>query len=95
VNYEEITILTDCKALTNATSLTYLFEDHNNLEALTPAVFIQNIQKGVPDLDCNDKVNFSKRFWYQHQLWKELKRRFRLDYLGQLIQQSKEMSCRT
>ena len=52
-----MTILTDCEAVVNARPLTYLCENQNDLVGLSPAMFIQDIQKvGVPDLDCIDKV---------------------------------------
>ena len=68
-------ILVDCKAR----PWTYLSEDQNYLLALTPAMFIQDVQEvGLPDLDCIDEVNFPKRFWYQPCLWERLRRRFRV-----------------
>lgn len=68
-------ILADCEAR----PWTYLSENQNDLLALTPAMFMQDIQEvGVLDLDCIDKVNFPSRFWYQPCLWEKLRRRFRV-----------------
>jgi len=69
-------ILVDCEAR----PWTYLSEDQNDLLALTPAMFIQDIQEvGLLDLDCVDKVNFPRRFWYQPCLWEKLRKRFRVN----------------
>lgn len=54
-------------------------EDQNDLLALTPAMFIQDVQVvGLLDLDCIDKVNFPRRFRYQPCLWEKLTRRFKV-----------------
>lgn len=65
-------ILADCKTR----PWTYLSEDQNDLLALTPTIFIQEVV--VLDLDCIDKVNFPRRFQYQTRLLEKLRRRFRV-----------------
>lgn len=45
INYEEMnTILCDCEAVINSRPLTYLTEETGEAAAITPAMFLQDIQ---------------------------------------------------
>lgn len=87
LNYEEMSsTLCDCESVINSRPLTYLSEDPEEILPLTPAMFLQeNSQTDVIDLDTVDKNNFTKRFRYQQLLREELRRRFRTEYLSQLL----------
>jgi hypothetical protein len=92
LKYEElVTILCEAEAVINSRPLTYLSEDPGDLSALTPAMFIQDMQTvGVPDLDHLDEVSISKRFRYLQNLRETLRRRIRDEYLGLLVRQPKK-----
>ncbi|GFW43001.1 integrase catalytic domain-containing protein [Trichonephila clavipes] len=52
LNHEEMyTVLCDCESLINSRPLTYVTDDVEDLEPLTPAMFLQDIREvGVPEL---------------------------------------------
>lgn len=83
--YEEMnTILCDIEVFINSRPLTYLAEDPTHLQPLTPMTFLQEIPRGdVSELDKID-INLNKRMRYCQSLRKELRKRFRSEYLGQL-----------
>jgi len=85
LNYEEMnTVLCDCEAVMNSRPLTYL-PNENEIIAITPAMFIKDIREdGVPDLDQINKTHFAKRIRYRQRLKEELRKCFRIEYLGQL-----------
>jgi hypothetical protein len=91
LNYEEMsTILCDCEAIINSRPLTYLTEENTEIIAITPAMFIRDVREaGVPDLDQINKSHFAKRIRYRQRLKEELRRRFRVQYLGQLARRTK------
>jgi len=62
LNYEELnTVLCDCEAIINSRPLTHLTEEAGETIAITPAMFLRDIQeKEVPDLDQISKSNLSK-----------------------------------
>jgi len=88
LNYEELmSVLCDCEATVNARPLTYVSEDSDDLIPLTPSLFLGEIPvMGVPDLDHLDKVDFNKRLRYIQNLRELLRKRFRSEYLGLLVQ---------
>jgi len=54
-------------------------------------MFLQDNQSvGVPDLDLLDSKNLNKRFKYHQKLRLELRKRFRKEYLSQLILKKNE-----
>ncbi|GFY19649.1 integrase catalytic domain-containing protein [Trichonephila clavipes] len=57
-------------------------------------MFLQEIPEvGVPDLDHIDKINLTRRLWYRQTLREELRKRFRGEYLGNLmLKQTNEKS---
>ncbi|GFX05535.1 integrase catalytic domain-containing protein [Trichonephila clavipes] len=84
------TVVCDSENVINSRPLTYLSEDQEDLVALTPAMFLQEIKEnGVPDLDLIDSQRINRRFLYRQRIRQELRKRFRLEYLGQLKSFSK------
>lgn len=95
LSYEElVTILYDCEAIINSRPITYISENSEDLSPLTPAMFLQdNRTVGVPDLDHMDNINLAKRIRYQQTLREELRKRFRSEYLGQLLLNKSKLNC--
>ncbi|GFT12015.1 integrase catalytic domain-containing protein [Trichonephila clavipes] len=91
LTYEELyTVVCDSESVINSRPLTYLSKDQEDLVALTPAMFLQEIKEnGVPDLDLIDSQRMNRRFLYRQRIRQELRKRFRLKYLGQLKSFSK------
>ncbi|XP_018403170.1 PREDICTED: uncharacterized protein LOC108780080 [Cyphomyrmex costatus] len=91
LNYEEMfTVLCDCEAVINSRSLTYMTEEAAEAVAITPAMFLQDIQEeGIPDLDQIGRTQLAKNLRYRQRLKEELRKRFRIQYLGQLSRWSK------
>ena len=90
LNYEELsTILCDCEQVINSRPLTYLAEDTNDLLALTPMMFLNDLRsQGVADLDLIEAEGLRKRFKYRQQIREDLRSRFRSEYLAYLIHQN-------
>lgn len=87
---ELATILCDAESLINSRPLTYLSEDPEDLVALSPLMFLQEIKEvGVPDLDIMDSKKLEKRFVYRTKIRQDLRNRFRNEYLGLLKDYSK------
>ncbi|GFQ75333.1 uncharacterized protein TNCT_438261 [Trichonephila clavata] len=73
----------------NSRPLTYVSEDVNDLSPLTPAMFLQEIETSdVTDIDCPDNQEINKRIRHVQATREQLKKRFRIEYLGQLRQQT-------
>lgn len=90
LNYEESTVLCDCEAVMNSRPLTYLTEEPDETLTITPAMFIIDIREsGVPDLDQINRTQYARRLRCRQRLKEELRRRFRIQYLGQLARRSK------
>lgn len=94
LSYEEMnTILCDCEAIVNSRPLTYLAEDSTQLKSLTPMMFLQEVsQYEVPDLD-EMEINLNKRMRYRQNLRDNLRKRFRAEYLGQLVRCKNKDTC--
>lgn len=88
--YEELnTILCDCEQVINSRPLTYVTEDVDDLAPLSPAMFLQEIRvSDVTDIDIVDNKELNKRAQYKQKLRDILRQRFRVEYLGQLRQES-------
>ncbi|GFX21741.1 integrase catalytic domain-containing protein [Trichonephila clavipes] len=86
LNHEETyTVLCDCESLINSRPLTYVTDDVEDLEPLTPAMFLQDIREvGVPELDQIDGNKFNKRLVYRKKTQNDLRKHFRVEYLSQL-----------
>ncbi|KAB0791873.1 hypothetical protein PPYR_03673, partial [Photinus pyralis] len=69
----------------NGRPLTYVSEDNDELEPLTPSMFMSN-ECGLkfPEGDMNSE-NLNYRWKYMKKLRDELRQRFRKEYLSQLI----------
>ncbi|GFX00045.1 DUF5641 domain-containing protein [Trichonephila clavipes] len=62
-----------------------LEDDVEDLEPLTPAMFLQDIREvGVPELDQIDENKLNKRLVYRNRIRNDLRKRFRVEYFGQL-----------
>lgn len=64
---------------------------------LTPAKFIQDIKEvGVPECDFIESHDYNQKRRYRQKIREDLRRRFRNEYLGQLIQtaRNKNKICR-
>src|SRR5207237_2301256 len=85
------TCLCEVEAIVNSRPLTYVTEDQEDLIALTPAMFIQDQQVvAFPELESLDVEELRVKYQKIAQLRKELRQRFRTEYLGLLIQKSKD-----
>ena len=73
----------------NSRPLTYLTEENTEITALTPAMFSDIRENGVPDLNQVYKSHFAKRIRYRQRLKEEFRKRFRIQYLGQLSRRTK------
>ncbi|GFW22637.1 integrase catalytic domain-containing protein [Trichonephila clavipes] len=90
LDYEElITVLCDCERVINSRPLTYMSEDLDDVSPLTPEIFLREIPEfGVPDIDTVDREKLSKRAKYLQKMLQQLRSKFRIEYPGQLRQQS-------
>ncbi|GFX69839.1 integrase catalytic domain-containing protein [Trichonephila clavipes] len=90
--YEELlTILCECEKVVNSRPLTYLSEDMQDLTPITPARFLFEIPTAdTKDLDVREANHFRKRLRFRAKVIEELKKRFRNEYLGQLIHRQKQ-----
>ncbi|GFY38886.1 integrase catalytic domain-containing protein [Trichonephila inaurata madagascariensis] len=88
--YEELnTVLCECEHVINSRPLTYISEDVNDLSPLTPAMFLQEIETSdVTDIDCLDHQEINKRIRHVQTIREQLRKRFRIEYLGQLREQT-------
>ncbi|GFU54179.1 DUF5641 domain-containing protein [Trichonephila clavipes] len=75
----------DCECLINSKPLTYVTNDIEDLEPLTPAMFLQGIREvDVPEFDQTDENKLNKRLVYRNRIQKDLRKRFRVEYLRKL-----------
>ncbi|KMQ81922.1 hypothetical protein RF55_24751 [Lasius niger] len=71
-------------------------EETDEVVAITPAMFLRDIQEEkVSDLDQIGKSHLSKNLRYRQRLKEDLRRRFRIQYLGQLSQRNKHKHATT
>ncbi|KFM60821.1 hypothetical protein X975_06497, partial [Stegodyphus mimosarum] len=86
LNYEELnTVLCDTESLISSRPLTCLSEDAHDLIALSPSMFLQeNKETGVPGIDNIDATYMRKTHLYLQRICGDLRKRFRLEYLGHL-----------
>ncbi|GFV20010.1 DUF5641 domain-containing protein [Trichonephila clavipes] len=79
------TVLCDCESLINSRPLTYVTNDVEDLEPLTPAMFLQDIREvGVLELDQINENKLIKRLVYRNRTHKDHRKGLRIEYLGQL-----------
>ncbi|GFV10944.1 integrase catalytic domain-containing protein [Trichonephila clavipes] len=88
--YEELnTVLCEWEHVINSRPLTYISEDVNDLSSLTPAMFLQEIETSdVSDIDCLDHQEINKRIRHVQTIREQLRKRFIIEYLGQLREQT-------
>lgn len=88
LNYEEMsTILCETENIINSRPLGSMGDDPNDLTALTPNMFIRDIEEfGTPDLDQLERSvkKLTQRAVYRQKLRDDLNKRFRSEYLGML-----------
>jgi len=91
LNFEEMTtILCDCEAVMNSRPLTYITDEADDMAVITPNMFLRDTKEdGIPDLDQINRTHFTKRLRYCQRLREELRKRFRIEYLGSLATSNK------
>lgn len=87
LDYEEmLTVLLDCEAVINSRPITFLSESKQDVLPITPSMFLQEVKEiGVLDLDKIERCDLSKRYLYRQKIKEDLRKRFRIEYLGALI----------
>ncbi|GBL89025.1 hypothetical protein AVEN_255176-1 [Araneus ventricosus] len=90
LNYEELlTVSCDLETTISSRPLTYLSDEMEELMPLTPSLFLQDLkQTGVPDLYLVDPSKLNIRVKHCDSVRKELRSRFRKEYLSQLVQKA-------
>ncbi len=79
------------ESLINGRPLTRVTEDPDDLSPITPAQFIQDIQSSeFPEIEEITDKKMREKLRHLVQVKQELRSRFRTEYLGQLIERSKE-----
>ncbi|GFV47578.1 integrase catalytic domain-containing protein [Trichonephila clavipes] len=96
LKYDELyTVLCDCESIINCRPLTYVSENPEELIPLTPSMFlISNKNSNIEDIEELNSNSLNKRIKYQSKLLKDLRQRFRNEYLSQLIQKHNEKESR-
>ena len=83
------TVICHTESVVNQRPLTYLSEDSNDLTPLTHTIFLQDTKKpDISYLDILDSLSLNKGHAYGQRM-KDLRKRFRIEYLGHLRQSSK------
>ncbi|GFT56980.1 integrase catalytic domain-containing protein [Trichonephila clavipes] len=96
LKYDELyTVLCDCESIINCRPLTYVSENPEELIPLTPSMFlISNKNSNIEDIEELNSNSLNKRIKYRSKLLKDLRQRFRNEYLSQLIQKHNEKESR-
>ncbi|GFT72888.1 integrase catalytic domain-containing protein [Trichonephila clavipes] len=96
LKYDELyTVLCDCESIINCRPLTYVSENPEELIPLTPSMFlISNKNSNIEDIEELNANSLNKRIKYRSKLLKDLRQRFRNEYLSQLIQKHNEKESR-
>lgn len=81
------TALNFVESLLNDRPLTYITEDQNDLIPLSPAAFLRDLDNSeFPEIEVLNDKKLRMKHTHLIQLKKELRERFRKEYLGLLIQ---------
>ncbi|GBL61374.1 hypothetical protein AVEN_99953-1 [Araneus ventricosus] len=92
---ELYTVICDCESIINCRPLTYVSENPEELIPLTPSMFlIENRSSNTGDIEQLNSSSLNKRIKYRSKLLKDLRQRFRKEYLGQLVQKHNEKHSR-
>lgn len=96
-DYDEMrTILLEVASIVNSRPLTYQTEDATELQALTPSMFMNDLcEYGTPDLDSIDPKKLNDHQHKRLVMKKEIRERFRTEYLSQLIHRQWDKATRT
>ncbi|KAJ8985568.1 hypothetical protein NQ317_011530 [Molorchus minor] len=91
LSYEDLlSAVCDCESVVNSRPLTYISENSADMIPLSPAMFLHEIiEVGVPDIDAVKAKDLRRRIKHRHKLREDLRKRFRSEYLGQLIMHSR------
>ncbi|GIZ05040.1 DUF5641 domain-containing protein [Caerostris extrusa] len=90
-----VTVLCECESIVNGRPLTYIYDDPNELRAIKPSDFIQDIKGNeTMDLDIVDAKHLRKRIRYLQNLRYQLRQRFQKEYLSELIRCPQSFSKR-
>ncbi|GBM78861.1 hypothetical protein AVEN_157819-1 [Araneus ventricosus] len=92
---ELYTVICDCESIINCRPLTYVAENPEELIHFTPSMFlIENRRSNTGDIEELNSSSLNKRIKYRSKLLKDLRQRFRKEYLGQLVQKHNEKHSR-
>ncbi|GIX92523.1 reverse transcriptase [Caerostris extrusa] len=96
VSYKKIvTFLCECQSIVNGRPLIYIYDDPNELRAIKPSGFIQDIKGNeTMDLDIVGAKHLLKRIRYLKNLCYQLRQRFQKEYLSELIRSPQSFSKR-
>ena len=79
----------------NDRPLTYVSEDSNDLEPLTPNTFLKPFgNSSFPEGHLSDAEKLRVRYRFMTTLWRELKQRFQKEYLALLVSKSRKRATR-
>ncbi|GFS61815.1 integrase catalytic domain-containing protein [Trichonephila clavipes] len=96
LKYDELyTVHCDWESIINCRPLTYVSENPEELIPLTPSMFlISNKNSNIEDIEELNSNSLNKRIKYRSKLLKDLRQRFRNEYLSQVIQKHNEKESR-
>ncbi|GFY21622.1 integrase catalytic domain-containing protein [Trichonephila clavipes] len=96
LKYDELyTVLCDCESIINCRPLTYVSENPEELIPLTTSMFlVSNKNSNIEDIEELNSNSLNKRIKYRSKLLKDLRQRFRNEYISQLIQKHNEKESR-
>ncbi|UYV68299.1 hypothetical protein LAZ67_5003760 [Cordylochernes scorpioides] len=93
LNYEQLeTCLIEVESTINKRPLTYITENSDDLIPLTPAMFLQERTTHFPEIEKITADTFRRKERGLQQMKRELRQRFRKEYLRLLVQKGKEGS---
>ncbi|GFT56758.1 DUF5641 domain-containing protein [Trichonephila clavipes] len=86
------TVLTDCERVINSRTLTYICEEED-IKPISPSMSMQDVHEcNLTDLDAVEENYFCKSLKYRQAVLKDLRKRFRFEYLCALIQRRNKKS---
>jgi len=95
LNYEQLrTCLSQVENVINERPLTVVSEDLNDLIPLTPVMFMRGIRSAAFPEGQIVQVSLTEDYQKRQSIQRELKERFRKEYLSQLVQKANETKSR-